>query len=134
MKVYVAGSSAEMPRAEHWVKALREAGITVTSTWTDVITSVGSANPIGVSPEQRRSWSYTDLVVDLGPADWLWFLVPPPSVQTRGAWVELGVAFAARKSIICSGDTEQSIFCALGIERVSDEEAFAELTRGLSQS
>lgn len=129
MKVYVAGSSAEPERAVRWSTALREAGITVVLTWPETVAQVGSANPTGVGAEQRRAWAYQDLVVELGEADWLWFLVPPPTAPTRGAWVELGYAFAERRHIICSGATAQSVFCALGLERTTDAEAFDVLVR-----
>lgn len=126
MKVYVAGSSSELDRAARWSQALRDAGITVVSTWPEVVAKVGSANPADAPADQRRSWAYTDLVVELGAADTLWLLAPLES-PGRGAYVELGVAFAARKTIVCSGPTLQSIFCALGSEFATDEHAFAVL-------
>lgn len=126
MKVYVAGSSSELNRATRWSQALRDAGITVVSTWPEVISRVGSANPTDAPAHQRRSWAYTDLVVELGSADWLWLLAPLET-PGRGAYVELGCAFAARKNIVCSGPTVQSIFCALGTEYAFDQEAFDSL-------
>ena len=132
MKVYVAASSDELPRAKLWMARLREAGITVTSTWPTTIESVGSANRAGVEPEQRRVWARSDLV-DLDEADWFWLLVPTMS-PGRGAYVELGVAWAERKHIISSGNTTQSIFCSLGMERATDVEALAELVRAARAS
>jgi hypothetical protein len=128
IRVYVAGSSLEMDRARRAVERLYEAGCLVTSTWINVIASVGSANPTDVSHERRRSWSVVDLA-EVTLADVLWFLVPPTTVQTRGAWVELGHAYASGKQIVCSGDsTAQSIFTALGAEFATDDEAFSFVT------
>jgi len=122
-RVYVAGSSLEMDRARRAVERLRASGIEVTSTWIDVIANVGAANPTDASIEQRRGWSVVDLA-EVSRADVLWFLVPAPTAPTRGAWVELGHAYAAGKWLVCSGEhTRQSIFTALGAEFASDAEA-----------
>lgn len=128
IRVYVAGASSESDRARRAVERLRAAGLEVTCTWLDVVASVGDANPTDVSAAQRRSWSVVDLA-EVVRADVLWFLVPPASIQTRGAWVELGHAYAHNKQIVCSGpDTAQSIFCALGAEFSSDSEALGFIT------
>ena len=122
-RVYVAGSSLDMDRARRAVERLRAAGIEVTCTWLDVVSSVGAANLTDATAEQRRSWSVVDLA-EVARADVLWFLVPARHAPTRGAWVELGHAYASGKWIVCSGETtKQSIFTALGAEFASDAEA-----------
>ena len=134
MKVYVAASSAEIDRARAWVVALDALEIPVTSTWIDTIDLVGSGNPRDAHPSRRRGWSETDLD-QVESADVFWFLVPPLDKPTRGAWVELGYALGclrfatgadrARRRVFCSGDTAQSIFCAMGREFAADRDAFA---------
>lgn len=128
MKVYVAASAAEIDRAEAVTARLRGMGIEVTSTWPVMIRERqgGVTNPRGASRVDRRAWSDTDLS-ELDEADVLLFLAPEPSGPTRGAWVELGYARATRKPIISSGDTLQSIFCAMGLEFATDDEALSYL-------
>ncbi len=70
----------------------------------------------------RKTWAYDDLI-QVQEADWFWLLAPEHS-PGRGAYVELGVAWAERKKIIVSGKTEQSIFNAIGVEMSDDQSAF----------
>lgn len=128
MKLYIAGSSAEMVRAAAWHVKARADGFDVLSTWVDVIGKVGEGNPRDVSPLQRQTWAVADFM-QVSEADVLWFLVPPKGKETRGAWAELGFAAASDLLIICSGDTKQSIFCALGAEHEDDHSAYAALLR-----
>ncbi len=131
VKIYLAASSLELDRARTWQARLKLAGITLTSTWISVIDSVGVANPTDASIEQRREWSAVDLA-EVRAADVLWFLVPPRHVPTRGAWIEVGTAYAHEKRLVFSGDTGQSIFCALGDEWASDDDAFDSIVAGLA--
>lgn len=130
-KVYVAGSSAELDRARTWRDRLVSAGVEVVSTWIETVIAVGDANPREATTNARRVWSEDDLA-QVSIADVFWLLAPEQ--PTRGAWVELGFAHATRLvepdarmaiRVIISGDTRQSIFCALGEEYATDEEAFA---------
>lgn len=124
-KIYLAGSSLEMLRAKRWKAALIEAGFEVVSTWIESIEEVGQANPRHATYKERFARSTTDLA-ELRSARWAWFLVPSIHKPTKGMWVELGVAYEFRDSIrlVSSGDTRQSIFCALTNEFQTDEEAF----------
>jgi hypothetical protein len=142
MKVYVAGASSEIDRAEKWMAALRAAGIEVTSTWPEVIRKVGAANPLTASREDRALWSATDLA-EVSNSEALWLLLPPKGVSTSGMYVELGygVLFGAMAQqarglgvagtpnfwLLGSG-TETSIFTALADHFPTDEEAFRALT------
>lgn len=129
-RVYVAGSSAELNRVEHWTARLIAAGITVTSTWPANVRAVGSANPRDATREQRAAWAMTCLR-QVATAQLVWFLVPAVTAPTRGAWIEVGFmrglvhGVTRAVCIISSGDTLQSIFCALGDEHETDEAAFA---------
>lgn len=129
--VYIAASSSEIDRVLNWSAALRYAGVRVVSTWPETIALVGDANPRDATRQQRREWVRQDLA-EVDNSRLVWFLVPPIDKPTRGAWVELGYNLGAwtwdskgETRLVCSGDTKQSIFCALGEEFASDEEAFA---------
>lgn len=127
-KVYVSASSAEVERAQHWTNHLVIAGLEVTSTWLKVVGDVGSANPRDADHGAREKWSLSDLC-EVAAADVVWFLVPPVETPTRGAWLEVGYARARDKLLVFSGDTKQSIFCALGDEFIEDLAAFATICR-----
>lgn len=126
--MYLAGSSQDVNRCRHWHMQLVGAGVEVVSTWIDSVAAVGNANPRGATAEARTGWSRTCLE-QIGDADVLWFLVPPPDRRTCGAWVELGYALGCDLRVICSGDTRQSIFTALGDEYATDADAFWAITR-----
>ena len=124
-RVYLAGSSLEIERVERWRDQLRGAGIDVVSTWTDSVRQVGESNPRSASQPERWGWAMT-CVNQVRRADLAWILVPPVTAPTRGAWCELMVAAIGGHELgpICSGDTLQTTFCALGDEYATDEEAF----------
>lgn len=113
--VYVAGSALDIERVKEWTARLRSAGVIVTSTWIENVTKIGDSNPRGASQVDRQSWA-AQCIREVARADILWSLVPRPDRTTRGAWFEAGYAYAAGKRIVFSGDTKQSIFCALGDE------------------
>lgn len=123
LSVYVGGSSDSLARVRWAEDQLVRAGISVVSTWPSVVTKVGNANPRAASVDDRAEWTLKDLA-EVESADLFWFLVPSPGT-TRGAWVELGYAHAVGRAVVISGDTLQSIFCALGHEFGTDEEALA---------
>lgn len=121
LRVYVAGASAEIERAERAIELCKAAGFVVVSTWPNVVRTVGNANPREASKADRRRWSVADLE-EVDRSDVLWQLTPTKPITTSGAWVELGCAYRAGKYIIASGDTKQSIFPALGEEFATDDE------------
>lgn len=128
-KVYIAGSSAasERERIRAWHERLRSLGITVTSTWLEAVDAAGEANPRAWLKERRKEYAIADLAAAMG-ADLVWFLVPPIETATRGAWGELCAAYVERQyaqnTLVASGDTKQSIFCALAAEFTNDLDAF----------
>jgi nucleoside 2-deoxyribosyltransferase len=123
LRVYVAASAAPESklRVDWAVASLKRAGFVVTCTWPEVVASVGESNPRDASHVDRRSWAIQDLD-EVDDADVLWFLVPSPGA-TAGAWYEAGYAYDAGKHLVFSGDTKQSVFCSLGHEFGTDEEA-----------
>jgi len=125
LSVYVAAASGELARAKTFMTALRELGITVTSTWTDVIEQVGAANPMGAPQVDRAAWAQDDLD-QVAKAQVLCLLLPPAGEATIGAWVELGFALAlggtAARPILVVGE-ERAIFTALANHRLPDDAA-----------
>jgi len=133
LRVYVAAASSEMERAEKVMQALRDTGITVVSTWPQVIRKVGKANPMDAPRRQRAEWAAQDLT-EVAQANVLWLLLPEK--ETIGAWIEFGhalmIAAAAERAaamglpgafyrVICSGK-ERSIFTAL-VEHFETDDA-----------
>lgn len=126
ISVYIAASSLEIERAERCRDLARAAGLQVVSTWTDSVRAVGESNPRTATREQREAWAMACLR-EVHSADVLWLLAPAATAPTRGAWAELGYASAFRRiRIVASGDTAQSIFCALAdLETPNDADALA---------
>jgi hypothetical protein len=122
--VYIAASSADIERAEHWRDRLIAAGVTVTSSWMANVRKVGAGNPRDASDAQRNAWS-TQCLIEVVESDVLWLLVPPAGVDTVGAWWEAGAASVSDVWIVASGDTRRTIFTARGVEYLDDETAFA---------
>lgn len=125
ISVYVAAASAppELERAERWIARLRELGtIEVVSTWPGLVRAHGT-NPTGVARQDRAAFAMGDLR-ELRKADVLWLLAPNDGVPGRGAYFELGWAVGAGMTVVSSGQTEQSIFTALGYEFALDIDAF----------
>lgn len=126
--VYVAAGSSETDAARVRVAIawLKSHGFVVTATWPETIAKVGDANPRRASSADRRGWSTQDLN-EIDAADAVWFLVPSLPSTTRGAWFEAGYAFSEKKHLLFSGDTKQSVFCALGVEFDGDHAAIFHL-------
>jgi hypothetical protein len=114
-----------MERAEGWMRRLEAEGIFVTSGWVEKVREVGLPNPREASVDDRADWASGDLF-GVDEADVLWFLVPQEA-PARGAYLEAGYALALGHHVVFSGDTKQSIFCALGSEYPTDEEGFDEV-------
>ena len=131
MRIYIAGSSDELDRAEWAMRSARELGHEVTSDWVKTIREVGAGNPRFATNLQRERWA-GDAMDGIYKADRLWMLMPRASAG-RGAFFEFGYASWAlgHENIIISGpNTHESIFCALGREFPTDAEAL-EFIRGL---
>jgi hypothetical protein len=122
--VYIAASSADIDRAEHWRDRLIAAGVHVTSTWMANVSRVGAGNPRDASDAQRAVWARQRLI-EVVESDVLWLLVSPDGTETVGAWWEAGAASVSDVWIVASGDTKRSIFTALGDEYADDDTAFA---------
>lgn len=129
-KLYLAGASAEIDRARKWASALRDADITVLSTWVEVIGKAGAANPADATPEQLTKWTLRD-EAEVHASDLLWLLLPAKGIHTVGAYIELGLSRAWGKHIVMSG-THRPIFTPVfaDISFATDEEAFEYIQTG----
>lgn len=140
MRVYVAGSSDERERAKKWMKALRDAGVEVTSTWVETIDGEqrGVANPHDAPLADRERFALANLS-QVGQADVVWMLAPGVG-HGRGAYWEGGWGYAMGKMLVSSGmrdgvsNTKQSVFTALGREFADDSEAFDFIVNSTSTS
>lgn len=131
MKVYVAGSSKEIPRVRAVMGLLRAFGLTIAYDWTVEVEKVGEANPREAGRVERRKWATTDLNA-VGDSDVVLVLVSDD--PARGAYFEAGYALGnyCKTKLVFSGDTTQSIFCAMGVEFSFDGEA-VEFIRRLAE-
>jgi hypothetical protein len=132
--VYIAASSAplEIERVQRGAERLKGAGITVVSTWPGVVAPIGTLSSRDSSLHDRRRWA-VQWLWEVGSANALWLMCPPPGVLTDHEWVAFGTAYTRASLIVSSGDTRQSIFTALGIEYASDEEAFDALCQAATR-
>lgn len=119
MKVYVAGSSADLSRARRAAEVLVRHGIEVPSTWWEQIEKYGEGNPTDL--DVRITCAGQDCA-QVDAADVLWLLVPETG-YSHGAFFEFGRALTLEKRVVCSGATKRSIFCSLAIECATDGQA-----------
>lgn len=125
LRVYVAGSSAELERARWAMSALDGYSIEVTHDWVSSVEEVGSANPAEATDDERLAWADDDLS-GVYQADVLWLLMPKQG--SIGAYVELGLAIALGMPIVISGDHERSIFTVFGERFEQDADALDWIT------
>jgi hypothetical protein len=92
MKIYVAGSSRELERAEAAIAACRALGHKITVDWPAAM----RANPADheLSPADQEHYARLDIRGVL-EADLVWLLIPDRANPSAGAWFEAGVAHAA---------------------------------------
>lgn len=89
MRVYVAGSSADLDFVRFVMAELESAGLTVVHDWVKIIEDRGEANP-RVSKAEAFKYAQADLD-GVAAAD-IVVLVTPLSGHTIGAWWECGYA------------------------------------------
>jgi hypothetical protein len=111
MKVYVAGSSAELDRCEAFIARVREAGHVVTFDWT-VGRRAQRGGDASLADDEREAVAIDCLV---GVRNAKAFVLLYPQAPTRGAWVEYGVAIATSGcGVIVVGDDRSTVMTALG--------------------
>lgn len=112
-KIYVAGSSRDLPRAERVIAELRAIpGVEVSVDWPAAMRERGPDE--GLSDDDRERLAKAD-ARGAYRADVLLLLRPTPEAPSAGAWVELGIALGAMRSpsILVAGEGTPCIFDAL---------------------
>ncbi len=125
IRLYLAGASAEASLCASFMRRIRAAGIEITKDWTaDVLATSSSDRDLGEHVRLRHATADVHGVTE---ADVTWAVLPS-AATSKGMWFELGVAYAARRRVIVSGDWRQSIFTALAARKFdTHEEALAYL-------
>jgi hypothetical protein len=112
MKLYIAASSKPQERARvDAAFAAVDGFYEIVGDWRADCDKFG-ANPAGLdcSPFAKADMNA------VRECDVLWLLMPQS--ETRGAWVEFGLALAFGKVVVCSGEgQERSIFTSLAMRR-----------------
>lgn len=136
MKVYIAGASSEIERAERVAAKLTAAGIEITSSWMANVRKVGAANPRDASRAQRRTWA-NGCLAEVAKSDVVLLLMPPAGTETIGAYWEAGFAIGdigqtgLDRRIIISGGVKRSVFSALGEEYETDHAAIVAIVSSI---
>lgn len=139
MRIYIAGASVEIARAERAIKAVRELGSTITHDWTISVRANGGPGKEGkLSREEQAKFASEDLS-GVERCELFWYLLPDPLTRSEGAAVEFGYAQGLMacgcgpKLVMLSGNREGRIFCAARafFWYASDEEAISRLATGL---
>lgn len=129
--LYIAGASAELERAQHWIAACRKIGIHITYDWTKDVQQQGPS-AAALSKYDRRRAAYLDRRA-INKADCVWLLAPPFDVNSTGCWWELSwaQAMAADYGPIVSGPGASKCIFTEFAERLfdDDESAFYEVKR-----
>lgn len=141
MYLYLAASSLDIDRVEHWAKQLdifnaqtaadwvlrgqAKTGwvpsIQITHNWWAEVKAVGEANPVNAEYHERVKWASADLR-GVADCDLFWMFMPPEGKPSVGCWLELGYALASNKACIVTGPGQKtSIFTALTCSYDADE-------------
>jgi hypothetical protein len=130
LRVYVAGASSELDRAELVIRKLREVGVTITLDWTTNVREHGAGNDGGVPDDVLLPVLRADMVEGVGRADLVLMLA---GAKSTGKHVELGGAFLTGVEILVSGPVHNEPWLrALGQRFYeSDDLAIAAITERL---
>lgn len=121
IKVYIAGASREIERAEKWIRHVKGVkGLEVTCDWPAAMRAAGA--DVDLCEDDRRRYARADWE-GVERADVLWLL--RPTVESTGAWVELGIALAGKTRVIVSGKGRFCIFDSLANVRRFEYDADA---------
>jgi hypothetical protein len=136
MRLYVAGASAEIERAESFIKAARDMGYVVEHDWCAMIRDVGAANgPIErAQREAAASLAYKgattcDLFVLLLPA--LATTAPCYACQHRkpaltiGAWMELAWAVEQGREVVLVGECPERTVMTVNLKHIATDDEHA---------
>ncbi len=131
MNIYVAASSHEIPRAQKAMNALRKAGHTITSDWTE--TMLSASGPDDTLDRETLREVAEECMRGVQNAQLLLLLLPEGT--STGAWTELGIALAEDIFIVVAGTKKRSCFWALADDVYdTDDEAIASIIESGGQS
>lgn len=131
LRVYVAGASSEVERAERAIAALRRAGCVVTHDWTREVRDhrAKKIHDAEIGDHECREIAVADLAA-VRRSNVLLLLVPEQPSQ--GAWVELGCAsgVADLRIVACGPNMCCSIFTRIAdVMLETDDAAIALLSQ-----
>ena len=113
LKIYIAGASAELHRAENAIALARRSSCEITLDWPPFIRAHGG-DVKDNRPGSERAKNATDDIDAVIDADIIWCLIPME--QTKGMWCELGAALAlnqlAKRDPVNYGHHETMIVCS----------------------
>lgn len=104
MKIYIAGSSKEIHRAERFIALARENGHTITEDWA---AGMRAAGPESALERSRLTEAAAADLRGIRDADVMWLLIPPVNAPSTGCWGELTYAMALGTPIIASRPTDK---------------------------
>ncbi len=120
MRVYVASSYSDYPRARAAMTALRAAGHDITHDWT----ALADQFPNDDAPLHLRAQHAREDLQGVRDADVVLLLTPSDRGRGCGCWIETGAALALGKPVIITGPQRaRSIFCELAAIQVEEDAA-----------
>lgn len=133
MKLYIAGSSEEIERAEAWIARARAAGFGITTDWPAIM----RARPEASATEADLDDAADRDLAGVADADYVWLLVPSAAQPSQGCWYEAGYADGRGVALIASYPPVQPQFCLFtrraGEEFGADGDAFGWLLMRLDE-
>lgn len=111
---YVAAASAEARRVPPVLAALERVGLGLTHDWgADLEDAL--AEGLAANGGDRAACKRVALRCEAGAthADVFVLLEPPAGTETRGAWIEMGIARAQGVPIVYVGDVDSTVFATL---------------------
>ena len=130
MKIYIAGASAEIETAIHWIRKCKEVGIEITHDWTlDVLASKQNPNQYSL-PEKLRACALNDYNGVIH-ADVFWAL--STEGLSRGLHTEAGVALkrGGNITVVSGPDWQRNIFFYLFKYQFDSHETAFDMIKGM---
>lgn len=122
MRIYVAGSSAELERAKRAMQLVTDAGHEVTSSWVQSIEQSGERNPADMAAREAAA---RQCMRELLSSQLVWALL---SHNSKGLYWEMGAATIAHVRVVATGPSEiqvATVFTSLCSLRLPSDEDMA---------
>lgn len=119
MRIYVAGSQHDWPRARHVMDELTRRGHVISHDWTCEVEDHATTP---ATPEELIHYAKLDLA-GVQTAHIVLCLTPERKDWGRGLWTEMGIGLALNKRVIVTGPgRDWNIFASLCERYSTDEE------------